>query len=169
MARRPNLQYLDGEYFYYTGDCNNVSVQEAIKQNFVNEMQKLENSGPGYAGVCPDQATCNVGAVDVTCGPVSGRRKRREITRHARSTHEIIVMCRIYINTTDTSKTPAATFWENEDILIDIFNLIKQLGQNGTLDAAGLSPDVSSFANGYSEVTCPEGTTIRMSSLTCGR
>ncbi|KAK3101782.1 hypothetical protein FSP39_006299 [Pinctada imbricata] len=174
--RRPNIQYLNGEFFYFTGDCNDADVLETIKQNFINQMQILETTG--YEGVCPDSTECNVDNVDVTCGPTSGKRRKRESSlidklmdlcriRRSTHTHEIRVDFRVTIVPNDTSRTPIDSFYYYEGVMNDMSDEIRELVQNGGMDVGGLTADSSTYAVGFSEVICPDNYNFQWSTLKC--
>ena len=139
-------------------------------------MQELENKG--WAGVCPDSTECNVDNVYVTCGPASGRRKRRSgfkefseniLARMVRTTHEIRTEFRIKTTvTSSTGMSPLESFSYFENVITNISRVIEDEANSGSFDVEGATIDPSSYAIGNSVPVCPEGTFIRLSSLTCG-
>lgn len=158
-----------GEFFYYTGDCNDPTVLGEIKNNFIKQMQLLEFQG--WNGLCPSQIDCNVNNTYVTCGVISGKKKRDVIfekIRTKRNSHEIRVEITLTTTWYDFNATGSSTFFFLEEVQKNVFDTIKSSATAGTLIVRGLSPDISSFVLGYSDPECPEGTTIRWSSLTCG-
>lgn len=158
-----------GEFFYYTGDCNDPTVLDEIKQNFINQMQLLE--AQGWNGVCPSQIDCNVNNTEVTCGPVNGKKKRDvlDVLRGKRSTHEIRVEVTMTTTWYNFNSTGGTTFYFLEDVQKKVYDVVKATAAAGNLTVRGLSPDISSFALGYSNPNCPDGTIIRWSTLTCGK
>lgn len=167
--RRPRITTVLGEFFYYTGDCNDPTVFVEIKNNFINQIQRLESQG--WHGVCPSQIDCNVNNTDVTCGVISGKKKRDVIfekIRAKRNSHEIRVEVTLTTTWYDFNATGSSTFFFLEEVQKNVFDAIKSSATAGNLTVRGLSPEISSFVLGYSDPECPEGTTIRWSSLTCG-
>ncbi|XP_056020419.1 serine-rich adhesin for platelets-like isoform X3 [Ostrea edulis] len=167
QLRRPGMTTLIGEFFYYTGDCNDPTVLDEIKHNFINQMQLLE--AQGWNGVCPSQIDCNVNNTEVTCGPVNGKKKRDvfNILRGKRSTHEIRVEVTMTTTWYDFNSTGATTFYFLEDVQKNMFNVIKSVASSGDLTVGGMVPDTNSFAIGWSDPNCPEGSIVRWSTLTC--
>lgn len=170
--RRPDMTTILGEFFYYTGDCNDPAVLDEIKNNFIKQMQLLESQG--WNGVCPSQIDCNVNNTEVTCGQVSRKKKRdvNSILEHVlykRSTHEIRVEVKLATTWYNFNSTGGSTFYFLEDVQKKVFEVMKSSAIAGNLTVSGLSPDISSFTLGYSDPDCPEGTFVRWSSLTCGK
>ncbi|XP_061173457.1 sushi, von Willebrand factor type A, EGF and pentraxin domain-containing protein 1-like [Saccostrea echinata] len=169
--RRPRRTTVLGDFFYYTGDCNDPTVLEEIKQNFIDQMNFLEKNG--FGGVCPSQIDCNIKNTVVTCGAITGRKKRwidnllDFFVRKKRSTHEIRVEITMETTWFDFNSTSGATFYFLEEIQKKIFNEIKGSASAGNLTVRGLAPDISSFALGWSDPDCPVGHAIRWSTLTC--
>lgn len=133
-------------------------------------MQQLEQSG--WTGVCPNTTECNVDNVDVTFGPSTGRMRRsvphEDIEIEKRSTVEIRVS--FQVKTDWQNSTPSLdTFLEMEALQKRIFEVIKLSAGRGDLDIGGLSLDLNSFTSNVSEPNCPDGTAIKLGSLTCGK
>lgn len=163
---------LPGEFFYYTGDCSDPTVLTEIKDNFIKHMQKEEVSG--FGGVCPSHIECNVNNTVVTCGQISGRKKRtvreeRGVHVHKRSTHEIRVEISLDTTWYNFNSSNGDTFRFLENLQTKMFDVVKQLGSNGDLTVRGLSPDANSFQLGFSDASCPDGTALRWNTLTCGK
>ena len=162
-----------GEFFYYTGDCNDPTVLQEIKENFIKQMQLLEANG--WNGVCPSQIDCNVNNTQVTCGAVSGKKKKRDVhnilnyLKSKRSTHEIRVEITLATTWYDFNSTAGSTFFFLEEVQKDVFNAMKASASAGNLTVRGLQPDTSSFSLGYSNPDCPTGNIVRWSTLTCGK
>lgn len=181
VRKNPRKTGILGEFSYYTGDCNDATVQTDIKTNFINLMQYQEKRG--FAGVCPDETECNVNNTVVTCGPVSGRRKKRHTheigtysgynsmptDRTKRNTHEIRVETLLTTSWYNFNSSNVDTFYFLESLQTKLFDVIKDLGRNGSLTVRALSPDNNSFQLGYSDPFCDEGLAVRWSTLTCGK
>jgi hypothetical protein len=133
-------------------------------------MQKEEANG--FGGVCPSQIECNVNNTVVTCGQISGRKRRalhKEGKIHKRSTHEIRVEMSLETTWYNFNSSNGETFSFLENLQTKMFDVIKRLGSNGNLTVRGMSPDVNSFQSGFSDAFCPDGTAIRWNTLTCGK
>lgn len=133
-------------------------------------MQQLEQKG--WAGVCPNTTECNIDNVDVTFGSSTGRRRRSVVQEvieiGKRSTVEIRVS--FHVKTDWQNSTPSTeTFLEMEAVQKKIVDVIKVSAADGDLDVDGLSLDLNSFSSFVSEPNCPDGTTIRWESFTCGK
>ncbi|XP_052700846.1 sushi, von Willebrand factor type A, EGF and pentraxin domain-containing protein 1-like isoform X1 [Crassostrea angulata] len=179
VRKNPRKTGILGEFSYYTGDCNDATVLTDIKTNFINLMQYQEKRG--FAGVCPDETECNVNNTVVTCGPVSGRRKKRHTheigtysgynsmptDRTKRNTHEIRVETLLTTSWYNFNSSNVDTFYFLESLQTKLFDVIKDLGRNGSLTVRALSPDNNSFQLGYSDPFCDEGLAVRWSTLTC--
>lgn len=158
-----------GEFFYYIGSCNDPTVLDQIKLNFIQQMEILEKNG--YAGVCSDTLQCNVGNVTVTCGPSS--RKRRSIEsdeipdRFKRGDNAIRVEIKISSLFTNSNYSVSDSFEFAKQIQKNIFDKIKDVSNSGKLTVNGLAPDAETFVIGFSAPVCPEGLYIRLSSLSC--
>lgn len=84
-----------------------------------------------------------------------------------RSTIEIRVSFHVKTNWQNFT-SPHQTFSEMEAVQTRIVDVIKVSASNGDLDISGLSVDLNSFSSDLSEPNCPDGTTIKWNSLTCG-
>lgn len=172
-TRNVRFSSLPSEFFYYDIHGANVTYNDTldqIKENFIFIMQQLEQSG--WNGVCLNTTECNVDNVEVTLGPSTGRRRRsvdhKGIAIIKRSTIEIRVS--FHVKTNWQNFTPSIdTLLEMEGVQKKIVDVIKISAENGDLDVGGLLVDLSSFASDLSEPNCPDGTTIKWSSLTCGK
>lgn len=156
-----------GEFFYYTGSCDDETVLEQIKSNFINQMEILEQDG--YAGVCSDAQECNVGNVSVTCGlTYRKRRSVEDFIRLKRSSYEIRVEIRISSAFQNTNSSQRESLKFANQIQQKIFEKIKDLSESGKLTVNGIAPSMDSFVLGYSVPTCDKGLLIRMDTLLCG-
>lgn len=171
-TRNVRFSSLQSEFFYYsvhgTNRTNNETLNQ-VKENFISIMQQLEQSG--WTGVCQNTTECNVENVDVTFGPTTGRKKRSVAHKDndilKRSTIEIRVSFHVKTNWQNFT-SPDQTFSEMEAVQTRIVDVIKVSASNGDLDISGLSVDLNSFSSDLSEPNCPDGTTIKWNSLTCG-
>ncbi|CAC5393166.1 unnamed protein product [Mytilus coruscus] len=138
----PSNAIKDGElFFYYDGDCSNQSVQNSIKQNFVDVMEHLESS-EGWDNICP--AYCTVEGVNVTCGAQNGRRRKR-------SSSDLIVLSFTIISEWQENDVLQG----NDNIMTNLSDFMKTKVDEGAFD----NPNVTTgdMAVGWSEYYCPEG------------
>lgn len=158
-----------GEFFYYTGNCDNPTVLYQIKSNFISKL-KILNAKGGFQGICVDIKNCSVENVEVTCGPVL--RKRRSIfsyIRLKRSNYEIRVEFKISSAWQNTNYSQKDFYELTKKAHRNFFEKIKELGSSGKLTVNELVPDTESFAFGYTFPKCADGLLIRMSTLSCGK
>lgn len=160
-----------GEFFYYTGTCGDGTVLEQIKTNFIKQMEYLEKNG--FAGVCSDSNQCNVGNVSVTCGPSSTRKRRSSDSiintfRFKRAGSDIRVEIRLFSVWRNSNSSRSDSFEFAKEIQKQMFDQVQNLSRTGKLTVNELVPDSGSFMLGYSAPVCPEGLSIRMTTLTCG-
>lgn len=175
--RNVRFSALPSEFFYYAGDCTDEETLKQIKENLISLMIQRQQSG--WAGACPNTTECNVNNTEVICGPTSGRRRRSaddtdidldSVTNnvHKRSLNEIKV--KFFVITTWQNLNPSIeTFLHMETIQQNIFGVIKESAKNGALNVSGLSPEMSSFSYSWSDPGCPDGMTVRWTTMTCGK
>ncbi|XP_061166395.1 E-selectin-like [Saccostrea echinata] len=75
VKRLPSESKTLMNFYYYTGDCNNITVQEEIRTNFITNIRDMQDNG-GFDGICPNEISCNIANVSVSCGEISSRRRR---------------------------------------------------------------------------------------------
>ncbi|KAJ8300327.1 hypothetical protein KUTeg_021846 [Tegillarca granosa] len=174
QARRPNMMLLPGEIYYFTGDCNNADVVDQIKINFVKLMEQLTQT---WTGICPSTG-CTTSTVEVTCGAVSGRKKKdtynmkfqldlsdkHDITK--RQTHQIVVKFNINMDWIFTNLSAADEFNHNDAEIIKFFNnVIQPLITSGNLTVENYT--ATSAVYGWTEMGCPTGQVPRYTTVTC--
>lgn len=154
-----------------------------IKDNFIKHMQHQEKFG--FQGVCPSQIECNTNNTVVTCGPVTGRRKKRSTAdkdlndmqtgpwlqrnKTKRNVYEIRVVSMLTTTWYNFNSSNGETLNFLESLQHKMFDVIKELGSSGNLTVRGLSPDNSTFLFGYSDPFCDDGLAVRWTTLTCGK
>lgn len=156
-----------GEFFYYTGNCNDLTVLNQIKSNFISQL-KILNDKKGYKNVCVNITECNVENVEVTCGPVL--RKRRSLfsyIRRKRSNYEIRVELEISSAWQNTNYSHTNFYELTKQAHRFFFEKIKELGSSGKLNVNELVPVTESFAVGYTFPKCADGLLIRLGTLSC--
>lgn len=89
--------------------------------------------------------------------------------RTKRNTHEIRVETLLTTSWYNFNSSNVDTFYFLESLQTKLFDVIKDLGRNGSLTVRALSPDNNSFQLGYSDPFCDEGLAVRWSTLTCGK
>lgn len=168
---------LPGKIYYYTGDCNNATVKETIKQNFVQLMDSLT---PIWTGICPSTG-CTTSSVEVTCGTISTGRKKKDtynIKLHLgssddhkiekRQTHQITVKFNISMDWISTNLSAADEFNHNDAEIIKFFNdVIQPLITSGNLTVENYTATSAVFE--LSEMVCPTGQVPRYTTVTCGK
>ncbi|CAG2220304.1 unnamed protein product [Mytilus edulis] len=141
----PRNVILPGElFYYYSGDCSNTSVQQGIKNNFVNVMENMDTDG--WENICPSY--CTVKGVTVTCGPQNGRRKRNIQKRDLAVGNQIVLNFNIYMEW-----LPNKTFRENENLANAVGDTIESKTNGGAFDVAGITPNL---AFGWSDIACDQ-------------
>nr|XP_022328842.1 sushi, von Willebrand factor type A, EGF and pentraxin domain-containing protein 1-like isoform X2 [Crassostrea virginica] len=179
--RNPRFTVLPVEFYYNTGDCNDATVLMEIKNNFIKHMQHQEKFG--FQGVCPSQIECNTNNTVVTCGPVTGRRKKRSTAdkdlndmqtgpwlqrnKTKRNVYEIRVVSMLTTTWYNFNSSNGETLNFLESLQHKMFDVIKELGSSGNLTVRGLSPDNGTFLFGYSDPFCDDGLAVRWTTLTC--
>lgn len=157
-----------GEFFYYTGSCDDATVLDKIKSNFINQMEILETKG--FAGVCSDSLECNVKNVSVTCGPRTRKRRSLEYSvRSKRSGSEIRVEIKISSKWPLSNVSTIDSLNMAKKIQQNIFDKIQDISKEGKLTVEGISPDDESFVLGYSASVCDVALYLRQDILTCGK
>nr|XP_022288701.1 sushi, von Willebrand factor type A, EGF and pentraxin domain-containing protein 1-like isoform X2 [Crassostrea virginica] len=155
-----------GEFFYYTGSCDDATVLDKIKSNFINQMEILETKG--FAGVCSDSLECNVKNVSVTCGPRTRKRRSLEYSvRSKRSGSEIRVEIKISSKWPLSNVSTIDSLNMAKKIQQNIFDKIQDISKEGKLTVEGISPDDESFVLGYSASVCDVALYLRQDILTC--
>jgi hypothetical protein len=161
---------LPNEFYYYTGKCNSSTENlYQIKENFV---QALNTSK--FSEYCVDIPACQARFVDVTCGPVSSRRKRdinfhvyrRSVPKFAyRLRFEFILPYKL-----ETGKSADDIFAENEDRLYKMSDVIQKEVDSGHFDlhVDDLHIESDSYGPGVPSMICPSGTFPRKESASCG-
>lgn len=146
----PSQAILPGElFYYYSGDCTNASVQEKIKNNFVEVMENLEGTD-GWGNICPDY--CSVDSVTVTCGPLNGRRRRWTKNIHLMfkrsATSQIILNFNI-----KADWQLDKNLWENEDSMMILGTFIQDKVSTGEFDVPGTTTGDADY--GVIDFECP--------------
>ncbi|XP_060578614.1 sushi, von Willebrand factor type A, EGF and pentraxin domain-containing protein 1-like isoform X2 [Ruditapes philippinarum] len=164
-----NNMNLPNEFYYYTGNCNSSTENlYQIKENFV---QALNTSN--FWEYCVDISACQARFVDVTCGPVSSRRKRdinfrgyrRSVPKFAyRLRFEFILPYKL-----ETGKSADDIFAENEDRLYKMSDVIQKEVDSGHFDlhVDDLYIERDSYGPGVPSMICPSGTFPRKESASC--
>ena len=148
---------------YYTGSCDDATVLEKIKSNFINEIGKLI--------LCEGKKNnCTVEFVLVTCGPRT--RTRRSLEHNVRSTRsdsEIRVEINIFVTWPFSNVSTSDSFNIAKKLVQTIFHQIKNISKEGKLTVEGISPDDESFVLGYARPVCDDGLYLRQNTISCGK
>jgi hypothetical protein len=160
--RNPNISIMPGELIYFfSGDCNDATVQDGIKNHFITVMEDLANNR-NWSNICP--SFCNVNDVTVTCGPTTGRRRREGSSQThfvKRSTNEITLSFSLTMRW-----LLEGDFWYNDDRIVPLSTEIKTMNTNGEFDYNGISP-VIAFT--HSSMGCEEGSVPDYYTDTCSK
>lgn len=162
--------HLPSEFYYFTGKCNSSAENvNQIKENFVKAL-----SSSKFQEECVDVPECQAKYVDVTCGPVTSRRKRdltHHLNRRSASKFAYIVQFELTLPyKAETGKSPDEIFAENEDLLYKMSNIIQQETDSGHFDLhiGDLQVESDSFGPGAPAMQCPSGTTPKTETASCG-
>ena len=71
---------LKSELQYFTGDCSSNETQLEIKQEFINAL-----NASVYNTLCRAHPGCGIDNVEVECGPIQTRRRKRQVTYNKRA------------------------------------------------------------------------------------
>lgn len=162
--------HLRNEFFYYTGTCNSSAQNlDEIRDQFV---QALNSSH--YQEECVGVPECQAKFVDVTCGPITSRRKR-DIHSHINRRSTLMFAYKLQFDLilpyiAVAGKSPDHIFSENEDQLYKMSDVIQEEVDSGhfDLDASDLHVESDSYGPGTPAMQCPIGTIARRESATCG-
>lgn len=161
---------LPSQFFYYTGRCN--SSVENLKQIQENFVQALNASV--FHEECRDVPECQAKFVDVTCGPVSRRKRDAEDVIVRRSPTSMAYKLRVEF-LIPFKKVPGKTtddiFYENEVILNRMSQAVQKEVNAGrfNLNINGLLVTSVSYEQGSARLLCPNGTLAKWDTGTCGR
>ncbi|XP_045200864.2 sushi, von Willebrand factor type A, EGF and pentraxin domain-containing protein 1-like isoform X2 [Mercenaria mercenaria] len=179
--RNPRFLNLPAEIFYYGGDCGSEAAMAEIEQNFIDILESELN--PYFETICPSGETCTTGSITITCGPISGRKKRslsweynnegirvhknnneertREHIIQKRSTHTHLLILEFYIvmelKLDNTSVQDAILVYD--DVQLNILKpAVQGMINNGTFDLQGFVLESDSFQTAnYGDITCDPG------------
>jgi hypothetical protein len=142
--RSPSQYHLPVDYYYYTGNCSDAQTQAEIAETFIFIMHN--RTALKFPGVCPDHL-CTVDNVQVTCGPVSGRKRRRAAesgTRLSRERRALDDVTFVYFEIVTKLETT----------LDFIYAIIEEDVMAGEFDFDGLTVDQSSLFPGWPDGRC---------------
>jgi len=143
--------------FYYSGQCN--SSAENLKQIQENFVKALNNSV--YKAACLGNPNCRAEYVSISCGEVSGRRKRS-------IEYAYVIQLEIWVPFKRVvGQDDSQLFTETKSLLYDIADVIADETVTGHFDLDGLTVRSDSFAGGQVQYSCPRGTATQ-SSASCG-
>ncbi|XP_053382454.1 uncharacterized protein LOC123540032 [Mercenaria mercenaria] len=164
-----NNMHLPNEFYYYTGNCNSSTQNmNQIKENFV---QALNSSK--FPEECVGVPECQAKFVDVTCGPITSRRKRDLNSNvYRRSVSKLAYTLRfefILPYKPVAGKSPEDIFAENEDRLYKMSDVIQKEVDAGHFDlhVGDLRVESDSYGPGNPSMLCPSGTIPRKESASC--
>ena len=144
--------------FYYSGQCNSSAENlQQIQENFV----KALNSS-AYKAVCVGNQNCRAEYVSISCGDVSGGRKRSVEYAYVIQLDILVPFKRV------AGQDDSQIFTETQSLLYDIADVIADETETGHFDFDGLTVQIDSFApGGQVQYSCPKGTATQ-TSASCG-
>ncbi|KAK7466023.1 hypothetical protein BaRGS_00037424 [Batillaria attramentaria] len=155
---RPSDVRLHADVFYYAGNCD-TSLDE-LRQNFID---RINNST--WKDACINVLLCTAENVEVTCGAISGRRKRNanensERVRRQTQTDDFYVQFDfdIVITYDEGSKTREETYQDFKAMLAIVQTNLRADADAGDFDFLGL--ETYEYSVGYPTLhaDCPPGT-----------
>lgn len=159
------------DVYYYTGKCNSSkSNLHQIQENFI----KALNSS-AFNAACIGEPFCRAEFVNVTCGPVTTRRKRDTSQHHleTRSSNKFayIVQFELLLSLDKTNQTIGQLFQQKANKLQSMVNEIQTEMDNGHFDIhlSDMHLESDSFGPGFPSYKCPVGMKTRMSTGSCGK
>ncbi|XP_062616948.1 sushi, von Willebrand factor type A, EGF and pentraxin domain-containing protein 1-like isoform X2 [Saccostrea cucullata] len=159
VKRLPSESITLMEFFYYTGDCNNRTVQEEIRTNFITYIRDMNDNG-GFDGICPDEISCNIANVSVSCGEISNRKKR---AAERRTTLKVQFELQTrFLNSNTTNIVNIVPKLQNK-----YMDVVKESARNGTLDLGDLKVDSESFQIDEMVGVCDPGYVWKSSTISC--
>ncbi|XP_021377090.1 uncharacterized protein LOC110465523 isoform X2 [Mizuhopecten yessoensis] len=160
----PDSNIISGEMHYFVGDCNDPAVQEGLRANFITVLEDLISDG--WNSVCSSSG-CSVDNVEVTCGALSGRKKKSlrgvlqvksfEHSRYRRSSFVIKIDFSVTFpwqnGTSDDDLTA------NDNLLYDVMATLEEEAKKsgGLFEYGGLTPSPDIVTDPYPMITCPTG------------
>ncbi|CAH1274490.1 NOTCH2 [Branchiostoma lanceolatum] len=161
-GRNPRANQLPSELQYYSGDCTDQLTKDSIAAAFVQLVTE--------SGFCTLAEGCSVDGVEITCGPISEKRRRRRSTH----THVITIKFNFQI---DLSIQPDGVLAEDDwlasdEKLIEIANnfstVLETHGESLNVPALLTEVDDTSFwHDNWSYLACDYGYEPNYSSLKC--
>lgn len=174
--RKPRNLALDGEIYYYSGQCSDAATQQQIKQNFLdiltNDVEPLFNS------ICPGELTCTVDKVAVICGNVSESRKRRSSWTYysnyqhhvekREETNVVIVTFSMNVEWDTSGKTVDEAYEYADNLHNQQAKGIADLMKEGVFDLPGFTLREDSFQRAeYGLLSCDPG--MRLKGTDCSK
>lgn len=167
LARyNPNYISLPGELYYYTSECN--SSAESLLEIQVKFIHALNSSA--FQSYCTGKSACRAEFVDVTCGDVTGRRKRSIEARVKRQAEQAYIINVEFILPFERKDGQSDTdiFTNAENVLYGIADVLAEEVNNGLFEIDGLTLSRDSFAYDNVQYSCPKGT-LTKSAASCGK
>lgn len=159
---------LPSEFFYYTHACN-ISEENLlqIRNNFIKAL-----TASAYRDFCLNDTNCDARFVQVTCGPVSTQRTKRDSERTIRAASDQAYKVEFVLDTLFEVKEGQTDVSRHQALEAMLYNMVDQMSSevdSGLFDIQGLTVDRSSLFVGYVEFDCPKGTRSKSTTPSCGK
>ena len=157
------------DVYYYTGQCN--SSKTNIHQIQTNFIKALNSSA--FNAVCVGEPFCKAEFVNVSCGPITTRR-RRDISQHhlhVRSADPFAYIVQFELILALDASAVQSDFAVQAGKLQKMAGIIQTEMDSGHFDIhlSDLHTEYDSFGPGVPSFRCPEGTKTRMTTRSCGK
>ncbi|KAK7466018.1 hypothetical protein BaRGS_00037419, partial [Batillaria attramentaria] len=174
VPMRPNHVRILTDMFYYMGSCSNST--DELKREFI---QHLNNSP--WKDACTNVASCIPENIQVTCGPLSRRKRSADSfpgadhlnTRRRRQTGSfyIDITFEIVMDFEDNGRTQEQAFQDLSTTQNEILQQLRKDAKAGLFNIGNLTADEDSVAQDGISADCPQGTlfkeTTETKSLSC--
>ncbi|XP_059154874.1 sushi, von Willebrand factor type A, EGF and pentraxin domain-containing protein 1-like [Physella acuta] len=151
--RQPSEALTKPSFYYYSADCSANSSQ--IKDNFLLILNDV-----GLSDVCGDDG-CVVNSVEITCGPITQRRKKKDTQPFL---YEIKAVISLGNYKDQTSPDETQIFYQN--IVDGVNNQILSASDSGKFNMPNVGT-FDSFKSGEMDFRCEPGKQIVYTKMSC--
>ncbi|XP_059154883.1 uncharacterized protein LOC131940263 [Physella acuta] len=160
VRRQPGTALTKPDFYYFTQECSSDSSE--IKHNFLLLLENVVSDACGADG-------CTIDTIEVTCGPVVQRRRRRAAkTRMARETEQFQYKIQAVISLGEykDQNSPSETQTYYKTLVENINSKIVDASDAGKLNIPEIGR-FDTFIYGDSVFSCESGTVIVYSTMSC--